>query len=216
MQITHIGHACLLVETSSARVLLDPGAFSHGFEELTELDAVVITHQHADHLDVERLPQLLEANDGARLLVEPETAAELTRAGIQAEALHPGQSVQLAGLRLTGVGGEHAMIHPDLPRIGNVGVVLQAAGEPTLFHPGDAVDTAPPGIDLLALPISAPWAAARDSVELARAVAPTTAFPIHDAVLSGLGRGVYLRIIGNLLPDGTRLQDLAGAGAVTF
>src|SRR5689334_19947363 len=71
MRITHLGHACLLVESDDVRVLVDPGTFSRGFEQLTDLDAIVVTHQHPDHVDVERLPQLLEANDAALLLAEP-------------------------------------------------------------------------------------------------------------------------------------------------
>jgi len=100
MRITHLGHSCLLVESDGGRVLIDPGAFSSGFEQLSDLDAVVITHQHADHVDVERLPQLLEANDAALLLAEPETAAELNRAGISARALHPGERHVVSGLPL--------------------------------------------------------------------------------------------------------------------
>ena len=65
MIVTHLGHSCLLVEAGGARLLIDPGAFTTGFEELTDLDAVLVTHQHPDHLDVERLPLLLESNDGA-------------------------------------------------------------------------------------------------------------------------------------------------------
>ena len=44
MRITHLGHSCLLVETAGQRILIDPGVFSHGFEELTDLSAVLITH----------------------------------------------------------------------------------------------------------------------------------------------------------------------------
>ena len=97
MLITHLGHSCLLVEVDGARLLLDPGVFSRGFEELTGLDAVLITHQHADHVDVERLPTLLEANDGALLVAEPETAAELRQAGIEAQPLHAGDSIEVGG-----------------------------------------------------------------------------------------------------------------------
>jgi len=216
MRVTHIGHSCLLAETGDARVLIDPGAFTHGFEELTGLDAILITHQHPDHLDVERLPLLLEANDGAQLLAEPEVAAELAKVGLEATAIGAGDETSLGSTQIRAVGGRHAVIHDDIPRIGNVGYLLAEAGGPTLFHPGDMIDTVPDGVDVLALPVNAPWAAAKEAVDFLRAVAPRTAFPIHDALLSPTGRGVYLRVIGGLVPDGTELKDLAGEGAVQF
>jgi L-ascorbate metabolism protein UlaG (beta-lactamase superfamily) len=216
MRLTHIGHACLLLEADGARVLIDPGAFTHGFEELTDLDAVLITHAHLDHYDAERLPTLLEANDGARLVAEPEVAAELRRVGLDAAPLHPGESTSVGSLTVTAAGGMHAVIHDDIPRIGNVGLVFAAEGEPTFFHPGDSYEATPEGIDVLGVPLTAPWAALKETVEFVRAVAPRVAVPIHDAIVSPVGRGVYLRNLGFLSPEKTELRDLAGAGPVTF
>jgi L-ascorbate metabolism protein UlaG (beta-lactamase superfamily) len=212
MFITHIGHSCVLVESAGVRVLIDPGTFSHGFEELTGLDAIVVTHAHPDHYDAERLPALLDANDGVRLVAEPEVAAELEHVGLDAAPLHPGGSTALGGLQITAVGGVHALIHEDVPRIGNIGVTFSAEGEPTFFHPGDSYDAVPAGVDVLAFPLSAPWAALRETVDFVRAVSPRIAVPIHDATVSGVGRGLYLRNVGNLAPEATRTQDLAGAG----
>jgi L-ascorbate metabolism protein UlaG (beta-lactamase superfamily) len=215
MRVTNLGHSCLLVEAAGARILLDPGTLSHGFEQLVDLDAVVITHQHVDHLDAERLPIVVETNDNAAVVAEPEVAVELTRVGIEAVPLHPGEVRTFAGLEIGAVGGEHALIHPDIPRVGNVGVLLRADDEPTLFHPGDAIDTVPEGVDVLALPVSAPWAALKETADFLRAVGAGRWFPIHDGVLSPAGRGIYLRLLDSLAPDGTALLDLAGQPATT-
>lgn len=216
MRLTHLGHSCLLVELDGLRLLIDPGTFSHGFEELTGLDAVVITHRHADHVDVERLPLLLEANDGALLLAEPETAAELTAAGIAARPLHPGDELDLAGVPLRVAGGRHAVIHPDIPRVGNVAVLVGSSraegGSGLLLHPGDAYDVVPDGIDVLALPLTAPWAKLSETVDYLRAVRPAVAVPVHEALLQPAGRVIYLSQCTNLAPEGTVVADLAGAG----
>jgi L-ascorbate metabolism protein UlaG (beta-lactamase superfamily) len=213
VRLTHLGHSCLLVETAGARLLIDPGVFSQGFEELTGLDAVLVTHQHVDHVDGERLVPLLEANDGARLLAEPETAAELRDVGIDAHTLHPGDDVPVGDATVTGAGGEHAVIHPEIPLIGNVGMLVRGDGEPTLFHPGDSYGTAPDGVDILALPLNAPWARVQMTIEFARSVGAPRVVPVHDGLLQARGRGVYLRVLTGLLPEGTELLDLAGAGA---
>ena len=207
MRLTRFGHSCLLVEAGDARVLVDPGGFSHGFEELTDLDAVFVTHQHPDHIDAERLPQLLEANGRAPLIAEPETAAQLRDSGIDAISLHPGESVSLAGATVTAAGGDHAEIHPDIPLVGNVGLLFSAAAEPTLFHPGDSYGATPDGVDVLALPLTAPWARAALTVDFARAVGAPRLLPIHDAIVSPAGRALYVRVVTSLLPDSTTLLD---------
>lgn len=218
MHLTHFGHACLLVETGGARLLIDPGTFSQGFEELTDLDAVIITHQHADHVDVEKLPQLLEANEGAVVLAEPETAAELTKVGLTAQALHAGDSLTVAGVPLAAAGGQHAVIHPDVPRIGNVGVLVGTSraegGSGVLLHPGDAYDVTPADVDILALPLWAPWAKVSETVDYLRAVSPAVVVPVHEMPLQRVGRAMYLGHVRRLGPEGTVLRDLTGKGAL--
>ena len=42
------------------------------------------------------------------------------------------------------------------------------------------------------------------------------AFTVHDALLSATGRGGYLRNVTSLAPEGTRVVDTGGSGAVTL
>jgi len=203
MQITHLGHAAVLVETGAARILIDPGNFSDAWHGLTDLDAILVTHKHPDHLDPEHLPALLTANPAAKLYVEPSIDDQPS-----ASPLAPEEQVAVGDVLITAVGGQHALIHRDIPRLGNVGYVLRSEGQPTLFHPGDALDTTPDGVDILAVPAYGPWAAMKETIDFVRAVGALEGFPIHDELLSDRGRGLILNRVNEM--TGTRCVDLRG------
>ncbi|GAA4854064.1 MBL fold metallo-hydrolase [Saccharopolyspora rosea] len=209
MQITHFGHACVLVETGSARLLFDPGSFSTGFEELRDLDAVLLTHQHFDHVDVDRLPDLLAANPRARLVADPGSVELLDGKGVPAETARPGDSLEIAGAALTVVGGAHAVIHPDLPVIDNIGYLVDGGG---FYHPGDSFFVPEQRVDVLCLPTGAPWLKVSEAVDFLRAVAPRVAVPIHEAVLAV--PQLHYRMFEQLGPSGTSVNVL-DRGAAT-
>lgn len=240
MRIRHLVHSCLLVEVAGRRVLVDPGVFSadavHALDpELRGgIDVVAITHQHADHVSRPLLAEVLAANPEAVVVAEPETAELLEQedAGPMGEgpAVPRGRVLSLAAgavhrfpaldgeeeLTVTAVGGRHAIIHPDIPRVGNCGMVLRAGEGPRLGLTGDSLEPVQEfhGIDVLAFALVAPWSKMSETIEFLREVRPVLALPVHDAVASAEGRPIFVRQAGNLAPEGTEVRDWAADGVV--
>lgn len=210
MRIEKFGHSCLLVAEDGVRVLLDPGTYSRGFDVLTGLAAVLLTHQHQDHVDLSRLPGLLAANPRARLVVDEGTAAIMARSGggYDPEVVHAGDELEIAGMPVRALGHEHAVVHPDVPIVPNVGYLI--AGR--LLHPGDALTVPDQAVDVLGLPTGAPWLKASEAVDYLRAVRPRVAVPIHEGVLAV--PQLYYGLFTALAPAGSQVRVLDGGEAL--
>ena len=204
MRLTKFGHSCLLVEEGGARVLLDPGSFSDGFETLEGLTAVCLTHQHVDHLDPERVRPLLDRNPGVRVVSDEGSAEALGEAGADVEVVHDGDELALGGLALRVVGRDHAAVHPEVPVVPNVGYLVGGR----LFHPGDALTMPGEPVEVLAVPAGAPWLKLADAVDYLRKVGPRVAVPVHEKVLSEVGISSHYRLLEQLGGPGTAFRVL--------
>jgi L-ascorbate metabolism protein UlaG (beta-lactamase superfamily) len=203
MLITKLGHACVRIQTGGGVVVVDPGVFTDA-GALEGADAVLITHEHPDHVH----PDHLRASDApiwtiaavARLLREqaPEVAERVT-------VVRPGDRLDVAGAGIEVVGEKHAVIHPDYDRFDNSGYVLEADGS-SVYHPGDALT--PPGraVDVLLAPVSAPWLKVAEAVDFVRQVAAPTSLAIHDRVYSEVGLDMVATHMANLLPEGQAFE----------
>ncbi|AKU16635.1 MBL fold metallo-hydrolase [Luteipulveratus mongoliensis] len=213
MQITHHGHSCLQLDVAGSRIVIDPGVFSD-LDSIEGADAICITHQHPDHLDLARFAGLLERSPDAIVYAEPQAANLLQDKGIEATDTSSGAAIEVGSVTVTPVGQKHAVIHQYIDRIDNLGLVVRAEGEPSFFHPGDALDADPGEVDFLGVPLSAPWCAVKETIAFVRRIAPQQAIvPIHDALLVPPARALYLsQVEGFGLDGGVAVRDLAGAG----
>ena len=205
MRITHLGHACLLVETDGARLLIDPGTYST-FEDLQDLDSVLVTHQHADHVDAPRLATLLAANPRARLVVDPDSVSAVAGLPTDHVVARPGDRLSFGGSTIDVVGGMHAAVYGPVPGCTNSAYVVD---DGALMHPGDSFFVPDRDIDVLAVAIDGPWLKLSEAVDYVHAVAPRVAVPIHEGGTSEPEK--YAGMLAAFSPDGVVTRLAAGA-----
>lgn len=174
MQVTKYPQSCLVVEVDGRRLLIDPGVFvtaKYAPEDLGEIDAVLYTHRHPDHVDSDLAVTLHQR--GIDLFGNTDVCDLLGHTVVT--EVRDGEPFEAAGVEV---------LPRDLP---HVELVDGSAGPPNtgflvdgrLFHPGDGVELTGLGARALAAPISGPSISFRDAYELVRTVGASTVVPIH-------------------------------------
>lgn len=179
MKITKYTHACVRLERDGRVLVIDPGTWSEP-AALAGADAVLVTHEHTDHIDVFRLAGFgipVYAPADARIV-----GRELTR-GLEITPVRAGEEFTAAGFRVRTAGGRHALIHGGQPDCANLGYLV----DDLVYHPGDSLD--PPGqpVQTLLVPAQASWLKLAEAIDFVWTVAPDRVFPIHDAQVNERG-----------------------------
>lgn len=188
MHLIKYTHACVRVEQDGRSLVIDPGVWSEA-EALSGTDDVLITHEHFDHVDADRLAGALAANPALRVYAPASVAGQLTALGSAVTTVAVGDSFTVAGFAVSAVGGRHAEIYDGLPGCDNVGFIIDNA----LYHPGDSLFVPDKQVATVLVPASAPWLKLREAIDFVRAAKPARAFPIHDAMLSEIGQQSFDR-----------------------
>jgi L-ascorbate metabolism protein UlaG (beta-lactamase superfamily) len=205
MDLTKFGHACVRLEQEGRALVIDPGAMTPEPEALTDVEAVLITHEHFDHFEPDRLRVAATGNPGLVVYTCAGVARHLTDLGDQVRVVRDGDLVHVAGFKVQAVGEKHHRSHPDVPPVDNVGFLIN--GE--VFHPGDALTVVE--VPTLLVPGQAPWMTVPDLIEYLRRMAPRRAYAIHDGLLNDWGiqvlNGVLQSEAEHLDADIRRLQS---------
>ena len=195
MELIKHGHACVVLRDGDRRLVLDPGAFT----EPTALDgatAVLVTHEHPDHFVPERLRAALDADPGLEVWTNKSVAAQLEGLGTRVHVVGHGDAVTVAGFDVQVHGELHAEVHPEIPRISNIGFLVDGL----VFHPGDALTVPDEPVATLLLPAHAPWSKTAELIDYVRAVHADQAYAVHDGLLNDTGLGMFAGLLGERGP----------------
>ncbi|THA59544.1 MBL fold metallo-hydrolase [Streptomyces sp. A0958] len=207
MELTKFGHACVRLEKDGRRLVIDPGGLTDP-RALEGADAVLVTHEHFDHFSEEVLRRAAAAHPGLRIWTNSSVAKRLDGLGKQVAITGDGDALSVAGFDITVHGAWHAVIHPDIPRIGNVGFLVDGA----LFHPGDALTVPGTPVGTLLLPVHAPWSSVGDLIDYLREVAPRDAYAVHDGALNDTGTAMVEGFLGERGPGVATLYHRLAPG----
>ena len=179
MKIKKIGHCCLLIQINNLTILTDPGSFSTTQNLVTGIDVVLITHEHADHLHIDSLKEVIKNNPQAKVITNKSVGKKLDEAGIPYEVLEGRNTTNIQGIAVEAFDGKHEEIFEEIGQVQNTGYFI----DNSFFYPGDSFCNPEKPVEILALPVVGPWCKIPEAIRHALALKPKKVFPVHDAVL---------------------------------
>ena len=191
MLFTKLGHSCVRLEKDGAVLVIDPGGWSDAPAALAGAAAVLVTHEHPDHLDADAIRAALSSDPDVTLWANQSICAQFAEFGDRVHEVQHGDALDVAGFSVHVYGVDHALIHRDIPLVVNTGFLVESE----LFHPGDSLTVPEEPVGTLLVPISAPWLKSGEMIDYFRTVGPARGYAIHDAILNDNGLGLFTRML---------------------
>ena len=174
MKVTKYPQSCLKLEKDGTSLMIDIGIFvtqKYTLEELGPIDGLLITHQHADHLD----PEVAKALSDAKIPIFANQDVVDKLSDVKIEVLHDGEEIDVAGFHVIARELPHCKMIDGSDGPPNTGYVVDG----TFFHPGDGTSIENLQVQSLAAPIAGPSVSLFDAVHFARQVGAINVIPIH-------------------------------------
>lgn len=198
MKITKFGHCCLLIEENNTKILTDPGEWSDLPSDLASINAIFITHEHADHIHIESLRKIIAANPELQVFTNSAVGKLLTNEGIEFTLCKDNETATVVDIVVKAFETKHAAVYPIIEPVLNTAFLFNEK----FYYPGDALfipEELIGNIEILALPVAGPWLKISEAVDYALKVKPRFAFPVHDGMLRYFG--AFHGLPGKVLPE---------------
>lgn len=207
MKLTKYEHACFTIEKEGKLLIVDPGTFTTNLGSPENVTAIVITHEHPDHFDMNALGAIIAHNPSAIIYGHSAITKQICNA-LPNKSVSAGENIHIDPFDIEFFGGEHASIHSSIPVVANLGIMINQV----LFYPGDSLTLPEKDVAVLALPVVAPWLKISEAIDYAEAIKANTVFPTHDAIASAQGKALVDRILSKYIEDyGGRYQRVEDA-----
>ncbi|MFN2518899.1 MAG: MBL fold metallo-hydrolase [Jatrophihabitantaceae bacterium] len=211
MRLTKFTHSCVRLDDGDRSLVLDPGTFSEVETALDGAGGVLITHEHADHIDVDRLRAAAAKDPRLRVWAPSAVASMLGDLGGQVEAVDAGEAFDAAGFAVQTFGGQHALIHPTISVVANIAYLIEGA----VYHPGDSLVVPPVTVRALLAPIHAPWSKTGEVIDFVVSVRAPHVYQIHDGLLNERGLGFVEAHLARISAEhGSEFAHLAAGDTV--
>ena len=181
MKITKYPQSCVLIEANGKNILIDPGKYTYEQidmkpEDWKNIDILLLTHEHADHMMPEAI-KIIAKNNNPVILTNKPVHDILEKEGIKSEILNPGQERIIENIKITGVKSKHG----DLPSGNLAPEVIGFLIDDKIYHPGDTVYLKEkPYADIVFVPICGTVVMdAKEVVRFVKEIKPKLVIPIH-------------------------------------
>jgi len=184
MKIKKLGHCCLIIEEEGRKIMTDPGLWTVSESEKQEnIDIIIITHEHSDHLHIDALKNILEKNKNAVIITNKSVGVLLDKENIKYKILENKKITQISGINIEAHSCKHEEIFREIGQVENTGFFITER----LFYPGDSFYNPNKEVEILALPVAGPWTDIKSAINYALEIKPKYCFPVHDGMLVTFG-----------------------------
>lgn len=176
MTIKKYPQSHLLITGNSTKILIDPGyiTFEKGFKiaEFQYMDGYLITHQHSDHLDPDRIKEIVGEN---KVYGNSDVVGKLKELGVEAIQIENGQQFKVGEFEIIPVDLPH-FPHPlGNPMPPNSGFIINGV----FFHAGDGYELSGVNVATAALPLGHPFLSTTSVLNFAKSLQAKVIIPIH-------------------------------------